>query len=183
MRPRPLCNLLSLNVLQPPLVEADADGASEPLLLVVTRDVSQLLDLDLIGLALVDVGQGRVSRLGQNWGGGSQDVLEPVMVIVYHWSLIQFYPAVVITCSLPPPLPEWSHELPVQTWRLTLSWCHGWASHQNLQTRCKIKSPCQISGSTEEEAQVPHLRAGPETTVCPSKAQNCHGSSSGWSVY
>ena len=125
MRPGPLCNLLSLNVLQPPLVEADADGASEPLLLVVTRDVSQLLDLDLIGLALVDVGQGRVSRLGQNRGGGSQDVLEPVMVIIYHCLSVQFYPAVVITCSLPPPLPEWSHGLPAQTWILRLFSSHG----------------------------------------------------------
>ena len=60
-------------------MEADPDCASEPLLLVVTRDVPELLDLDLIALALVDVGQTGVTRLGQDRGGRSQDILEPAL--------------------------------------------------------------------------------------------------------
>ena len=79
MGPGPLGNLLRLNVLQPALVEADPDRASEPLLLVVTGDVAELLDLDLVALALVDVGQAGVAWLGQDGGGRRQDVLEPAL--------------------------------------------------------------------------------------------------------
>ena len=81
MGPGPLRYLLRLYVLQSPLMEADPDCASEPLLLVVTRDVPELLDLDLVALALVDVGQAGVARLGQDGGGRGQDVLEPALTL------------------------------------------------------------------------------------------------------
>ena len=63
MRARPLRDLLVLNVLESALVEADAHGAAQPLLAVVLGQVAQLLDLELVALALVDVGQGRLTQL------------------------------------------------------------------------------------------------------------------------
>jgi hypothetical protein len=46
--PGPLGDLLGLDVLEPPLVETDPDGGTEPLLSVVSRQVAQLLYLDLV---------------------------------------------------------------------------------------------------------------------------------------
>ena len=63
MGPGPLRDLFALNVLEPALVEADAHVAAQPFLLVVTRQVPQLLHLQLVALALVDVGQGRLTNL------------------------------------------------------------------------------------------------------------------------
>jgi hypothetical protein len=77
MRARPLRNLLVLNVLEAALVEADAHGAAQPLLPVVLGEVAQLLDLELVALALVDVGQRRLAQLRRNARRGVQNVLEP----------------------------------------------------------------------------------------------------------
>ena len=59
----PLGDLFALNVLEPALVEADAHVAAQPFLLVMTRQISQLLHLQLVALALVDVRQGRLPYL------------------------------------------------------------------------------------------------------------------------
>ena len=79
--PGPLGDLLRLDVLQAPLVEADPDGGAKPLLPVVGREVAQLLDLDLVALALVDVGEGGLAVLGGDAGGRRPDVLEPAVVL------------------------------------------------------------------------------------------------------
>ena len=74
--------ILSLDVLQPALVEADAQGGAQPLLLVVVGQVAQLFDLELVALTLVDVGEAGFAELGGDAGGGVEDVLEPVAVLV-----------------------------------------------------------------------------------------------------
>ena len=73
----PLVDLLVLDVLEPALVEANPDGAPQPLLLIVSGQVAQLLDLQLVALALVNVGEGRFPNLGGNTGRSSQDILKP----------------------------------------------------------------------------------------------------------
>ena len=76
MTPGPLGNLLALDVLQPALVEADADRAAQPLLLVVAGQVPELLHLELVALALVDVGQRGLTHLCGYTSGRGQHVLK-----------------------------------------------------------------------------------------------------------
>ena len=73
----PLRNLLVLNVLEATLVKANADGGAEPLLAVVGGQVAQLLDLELVALALVDVGERGLPQLRGDAGRGVQNVLKP----------------------------------------------------------------------------------------------------------
>ena len=62
-------------------MEADPDGATEPLLLVVAGEVAQLLDLQLVALPLVDVGQGRLPDLRRDTRRGVQNILEPGIIL------------------------------------------------------------------------------------------------------
>lgn len=73
----PLRNLLVLDVLEAALVKTNADGAAEPLLAVVLGQVTQLLDLELVALALVDVGEGGLAQLRGYARRCVQDVLKP----------------------------------------------------------------------------------------------------------
>ena len=76
MGPGPLGNLLALDILEAPLVETDADGGMKPLLLVVVGEIAQLLELELVALALVDVGERGLALLGRNAGRSIENVLE-----------------------------------------------------------------------------------------------------------
>lgn len=76
-RPRglPELHLLSFHVLQAALVEADFDNTLQ-YLPPEGRQVAQLLQLNLVTLALVQVGERFFVVLGRDRGGGRQDVLE-----------------------------------------------------------------------------------------------------------
>ena len=63
-------------------MEADSYRRSQPLLPVVARQVAQLLDLYLVGLALVDVGEAGLPSLGHDGRWCSEDVLEPALAFL-----------------------------------------------------------------------------------------------------
>ena len=76
MSPRPLSDLFTLYVLQPALVETYSYRAPKPFLLVVVGEVAQLLELELVALPLVDVGEGGFSLLCSYARRSRQNVLE-----------------------------------------------------------------------------------------------------------
>ena len=64
----PLCDLLHLHILEPPFVKADPDLTLEQPL-TEGGHVAQLLQRQLVRLALVDVRDGRFSHLERNKTG------------------------------------------------------------------------------------------------------------------